>query len=92
VLPVRNRGGWTQASFHATSWFDVNLIAGLEDDFNRDLAPNGIARNLSYAANLRFHLTPNVVLGPEIMQIRTTYRISGIQLVNRYDLALGYLF
>jgi len=92
VLPVRNRGGWTQASFHATSWFDVNLIAGLEDDFNRDLAPNGIARNLSYAANLRFRLTPNVVLGPEIMQIRTTYRISGIQLVDRYDLALGYLF
>jgi hypothetical protein len=92
ALPVRNRGGWMQTSFHATSWFDINLLAGLEDDFNRDLAANGIARNLSYAANLRFHLAPNVVLGPEIMQIRTTYRISGIQLVNRYDLALGYLF
>jgi hypothetical protein len=64
----------------------------MEDDFNRDLAANGIARNLSYAANLRFHLAPNVLLGPEIMQIRTTYRVSGIQLINRYDVAVGYLF
>ncbi len=92
VLPVRSRGGWTEVTLHATEGLDLNLIAGLEDDFNRDLAANGIARNLSYAANLRFHLAPNVLLGPEIMQIRTTYRMSGIRLINRYDLALGYLF
>ena len=92
VFAVRNRGGWTQLTLHANNRVDLNLIAGLEDDFNRDLAGNAIARNFSYAANLRFHLAPNVVLGPEIMQIRTTYLMSGIQLVNRYDLALGYLF
>jgi hypothetical protein len=92
VFPVRSRGGWTQLTLHAATRVDLNLMAGLEDDFNRDLPANGVARNLSYAANLRFHLAPNVVLGPEILQIRTTYRQSGIQLMNRYDLALGYLF
>ena len=92
AAPVRSRGGWTQVTFHAGARVDLNLIAGLHDDRNSDLAANGVGRNLSYAANLRFHLAPNVVLGPEIMQIRTTYRQSGILLLNRYDLALGYLF
>ena len=92
ALPVRGRGGWTQFTLHASTRVDLNLLGGLQDDFNRDLALNGVARNLSYGANFRFHLAPNVVLGPEIMQIRTTYRQSGIQLMNRYDLALGYLF
>jgi len=89
---VRSRGGWTQFTLHASTRMDINLIGGMQDDFNRDVPANGVARNFSYAANFRFHLAPNVVLGPEIMQIRTTYRLSGIQLMNRYDLALGYLF
>jgi hypothetical protein len=92
LLPVRTRGGWTQLTWHATDRLDLNLIAGLDDDFDRDLPPNGVARNLTYLANLRFRLAPNLVIGPEIMQIRTTYLQSGILRVNRYDLALGYFF
>jgi len=92
VLPVRSRGGWTQLTLHAAAALDLNLLGGIQDDVNRDLADNGVARNLTYGANLRFHLAPNVVLGPEILQIRSTYRQSGILLINRYDLALGYFF
>ena len=93
LLPVRTRGGWTQVTLHAASRLDLNLIAGLDDDNDRDLAPpNAIARNLTYLANLRFRLAPNVAVGPEIMQIRTNYLPSGILRVNRYDLALGYFF
>lgn len=92
LLPVRTRGGWTQLTLHATGRLDLNLIAGLDDDNNRDIAGNGLARNLAYLANLRFRIAPNVALGPEVMQIRTTYVQSGILLVNRYDLALGYFF
>lgn len=92
LLPVRTRGGWTQLTLHAASRIDLNLIAGLDDDDDRDLSGNDVARNLTYLANLRFRLAPNVVLGPEIMQIRTTYLQSGILRVNRYDLALGYFF
>ncbi|MBV8906373.1 MAG: hypothetical protein JOZ22_22265 [Acidobacteriia bacterium] len=92
LLPVRTWGGWTQLTLHATGNIDLNLIAGLNDDFDRDLAANGVARNLTYLANLRFRLAPNVALGPEAMQILTSYRQSGILHVNRYDLALGYFF
>ncbi|HUA62887.1 MAG TPA: hypothetical protein VML19_29295 [Verrucomicrobiae bacterium] len=92
VSPVRSRGGWTQLTLHAAGRLDFNLIAGLDDDDDRDLAGNGIARNLTYLANLRFRLAPNVALGPEVMQIRTTYLQSGILRMNRYDLALGYFF
>jgi hypothetical protein len=92
LLPVRTRGGWTQLTLHAAARADLNLIAGLDDDNDRDLVGNAVARNLTYLANLRFRLAPNVVLGPEIMQIRTTYLQSGILRVNRYDLALGYFF
>ena len=89
---MRTRGGWTQLTLHAGTRTDLNLIAGLDDDNNLDLIGNAVGRNLSYLANLRFRLAPNVVIGPEIMQIRTNYLQSGILRVNRYDLALGYLF
>jgi hypothetical protein len=92
LLPVRTRGGWTQLTLHVAARTDLNLISGLDDDLDRDLAANGVGRNFTYLANLRFRLAPNVVFGPEIMQIRTTYLQSGILRVNRYDLALGYFF
>lgn len=92
LLPVRTRGGWTEVTLHATGRLDFNLIAGLDDDFDRDLVGNGIGRNFTYLGNLRFRLAPNVALGPEVMQIRTTYLQSGILRINRYDLALGYFF
>ena len=38
VLPVRSRGGWTQVTLHASTRVDLNLLGGLQDDFNRDLA------------------------------------------------------
>jgi hypothetical protein len=92
LLPVRTRGGWTQLTWHATRWLDWNLIAGLNADVGRDLPANGVSRNFTYLTNLRFRLAPNLVAGPELMQIRTNYRESGILRVNRYDLALGYFF
>jgi hypothetical protein len=92
LQPVRTRGGWTQLSLHAASRVDLNFIAGLNNDSARDLVGNGVGRNLTYLANLHFRLAPNLVFGPEIMQIRTTYLHSGILRVNRYDLALGYFF
>jgi len=64
----------------------------MHDDMDRDLAGDGIGRNFSYGANLHFRLAPNVLFGIEALQIRTNYLQSGVRLVNRYDLALGYLF
>jgi hypothetical protein len=92
LIPVRSRGGWTQLTLHATGRLDFNLIAGLDDDNDRDLTGDGVGRNLTYLANLRFRLAPNVALGPEVMQIRTAYLQSGILRINRYDMALAYFF
>jgi hypothetical protein len=45
-----------------------------------------------YGANLFYRLAPNVLLGAEVSQARTTYIDSKLRLNNHYDLALAYLF
>ena len=87
-----SQGGWTQLAIAANAKWKFHLFAGLHDDRNADLGRNGIAGNRTFGANTRILLAPNVVLGLEAMQIRTQFLASGIRLVNRYDLALGYLF
>lgn len=89
---VRGKGGWSQVTLTLTDRIKFHLLGGMQDDVNRDLAADGIARNLSYGANVHFRLAPNVIFGVEAMQIRSAYRHSGLRLVNRYDVALGYLF
>jgi len=89
---VRSKGGWTQGTLAFSSRVKFHLLAGMHDDLNRDLAGDGVGRNLSYGANLHFRLAPNVIFGVEALQIRTQYLQSGNRLVNRYDVALGYLF
>jgi hypothetical protein len=45
-----------------------------------------------YGMNLFFRLAPNVLLGPEISQLRSSYIRQGTRINNHYDLALAYLF
>jgi hypothetical protein len=82
---LHTRGGWTQGTVRFSDRVKLHLLAGLDNDRHS-------TRNLAYGANLHIRLAPNVVFGPEIMQIRTTYPLFGVRLINRYDLALGYLF
>ncbi len=94
-VAVHSSGGWTQFSIAANSKLRFNLFSGLHDDRNRELLQagrGGIAGNLSYGANARLMLAPNVLLGAEAMQIRTKLLVGSLRLVNRYDLAIGYLF
>jgi hypothetical protein len=70
-----------------------NLMGGQHDDRNTDLRDAGsIAKNQAYAANMQYRLAPNVLLGIEASQVRTTYLGFGKRLNNHYDLALAYLF
>jgi hypothetical protein len=91
-IPVHSKGGWTQATIAFSDRVKFHLLAGLQDDRDRDLAADGVSRNFAYGANLHIRLAPNVIFGPELLQIRTRYRQSGERLINRYDLAIGYLF
>jgi len=92
VEPVHGYGGWAQLTVHIAPRLDLHLFSGQQDDRNDDLIAGRIAKNLMYGGNLYYHLAPNVILGLETTQLRTTYLSQGIRINNHYDLALAYLF
>ena len=92
VRTVGAAGGWLQLSYFATRRLTFNVYGGQESNRPEDLLGGEIARNFSYAANATYQLGPNVLLGWETGQVRTTYLGSMQRLANHYDLALAYLF
>jgi hypothetical protein len=92
LRPVHATGGWGQVSYRATQRLSFNVFGGEEDDRNSDVVAGGIARNLAYAGNIVYRLGPNVLVGLEASQLRTSYLGPGLRLNNHYDLALAYLF
>ena len=92
VRAIRATGGWAQLSYLATKRLSFNLQGGQESDRGTDLRPGDIHRNLMYAGNAIYRLGPNVLLGLEASQVRTSYILGPSRLNNHYDLALGYLF
>jgi len=89
---VQASGGWAQFAYLATNRLTFNVYAGQESDRAADLLRGQIARNFAYAANARYRIGSNVLLGVEANQVRTTYVGGATRLVDHYDLALGYLF
>ncbi len=92
VRSVQATGGWAQFKFRLTQRASLNFYGGQEDDWNRDLEPGGISRNLAYAASFMYRLGPNILASFESSQVRTTYLNSGTRIFPHYDLALAYLF
>jgi hypothetical protein len=92
VEAVHSTGGWAQASVPFTQRLTLNAFAGIHDDRNRDLARGQNANNRTAGANLMFRLAPNVMLSFESLQIRSTYLDTLQRRINRYDLAIAYLF
>ena len=89
---IGSSGGWGQFTIHALKRVDVHAFTGLQTYSATYLGVGDATRNLTFGANLFFRLAPNVLLGPEISQLRTTYIGQGIRINNHYDLALAYLF
>lgn len=92
VIPVHSRGGWAQFTVLVTDRLSFNLFGGIHDDRDSDLTRGAIGRNRSHAGNVMYRLAPNVILSFETLQTRTNYVGAGERLLNRYDLALAYLF
>jgi len=90
--PVHSQGGWGQLTFHLIRRVDLHVFSGQQDDRNSDLVAGNIGKNLLFGGNLYFRIAPNVILSPEVSQVRTVYLGQGTRLNNHYDLALGYLF
>ena len=89
---MRDPGGWTQLSYFATKRLTSMFTAARRAIRAADLLAGQIARNFVYAGNAQYRLGPNVLLGLEATQARTTYVGGLFRLVNHYDLALAYLF
>jgi hypothetical protein len=92
VRPVNSAGGWAQAAFPITSRLTLNVFSGVENDHSPFLAASNLVHNWTYAANVMYHLGPNVVIGLEGLQMRTRSFAGVPGLQNHYDLAFGYLF
>lgn len=92
IEAVHSRGGWGQLTIHAAPRLDFHFLSGQQDDTDHNLNAGRIGKNLLFGGNLYYHLAPNVILGLETTQLRTSYIGQGIRINNHYDLALGYLF
>ena len=92
VIPVHSNAGWLQISSPITNRLTLNLFGGIQNNHASDLLSTDIARNISYAGNLMYHIGPNVIVSLEGLQVRTRLLDSRNQILNRYDLALAYLF
>jgi hypothetical protein len=92
VRPVKSSGGWAQIAIPITNRLTFNLYSGLESDNGVNIYAPYIVRNLTYASNLMYHLGPNVILSLEGMQSRLRSFSGTEQILNHYDLAIGYLF
>lgn len=92
VEAVDSGGGWAQISAPLTKRLTWNLFGGFENDRGEYLPGDNIVRDFSYASNLAYRLSPNVIVSFEALQLRA-HRQSGLGLIqNHYDLALAYLF
>jgi hypothetical protein len=89
---IDSRGGWGQFTIHTVRRLDFHLFTGQQDYQAGELRPGSVGRNLLFGGNLFFRVAPNVVVGPEVTQTRTSYIGQGIRINNHYDLALAYLF
>src|SRR5665213_1036124 len=90
VLPVHANGGWAQIALFATPRLSFHFYGGEESDHGVGFPVGSIARNLTYAGNLMYKLSPNIIAAFEAAQNRTDYVAAGSRLNNHYDLALGY--
>ena len=92
AIPVHSQGGWAQWSILATNRITLNLMAGIHDDRNADLASGQNARNRQAAGNIMFRIAPNVVISCEGANFRSLYLGQGTRVNQRYDLAIAYMF
>ncbi|MGA8030594.1 MAG: hypothetical protein WB992_25905 [Bryobacteraceae bacterium] len=92
AIPIHGTGGWIQLALPVTSRLTFDFYAGRQLYDAKDLLPYEIARTLTYAGNILYRISPNVVLGLEASQSRIDLLDSQQVLANRYDANVAYLF
>ena len=96
---IASEGGWTQIGFTPAvlgdRWSIYGSI-GIDDPRDADLASasriNFRSRNLAYAANTIFKVTPQFSLGAEVRRFETSYVNTGKRLSEHFNLSAAYSF
>lgn len=92
VIPIRGNGGWVQVALPVTSRLTFDFYAGRQLNDARDLTSYEVARTLTYAGNVLYRISPNILLGLEASQQRLDVLDLHQLLTNRYDATVAYLF
>ncbi|MFL6352184.1 MAG: hypothetical protein ACJ74Z_10085 [Bryobacteraceae bacterium] len=91
-IPIHGTGGWVQLAFPVTNRLTFDVYGGRQLNDAQDLVSPAILRTFTYAGNVLYHLSPNVILGMEASQERLEYLNLHQRLTNRYDASVAYLF
>lgn len=92
VIPIRGTAGWMQVALPVTSRLTFDFYAGRQANNAEDLNAYEFVRTLTYAGNVLYRLSPNVVIGLEASRNQLEYLTGRQLLTNRYDATLAYLF
>ncbi|HEY7390129.1 MAG TPA: hypothetical protein VH640_16555, partial [Bryobacteraceae bacterium] len=92
VIPIHGSAGWMQVALPLTSRLTFDVYAGRQVNDPGDLNSYAFVRTLTYAGNVLYRLSPNVILGFEGSQNELAYLSGRRLLTNRYDATFAYLF
>ena len=65
VIPIHGAGGWVQVALPVTNRLTFHVYAGRQANDTHDLNQYEIFRTLTYAGNILYRLSPNVIIGFE---------------------------
>ncbi len=91
-VPVARHGGWTQLTFVPISRLTVNLQTGVDNAVNDYLLPTSLTRNRALIFNSFYRLAPNVFLGFELGNVRTTFKDGQHPSYTHHDIHVAYVF
>ena len=91
-IPIRGTGGWLQLALPLTSRLTFDVYGGRQLNDRNDLDSYEVYRTLTYASNVLYRISPNVIIGFE--GSRNDIENFNMQrlLTNRYDATIAYLF
>ena len=92
VIPIHGAGGWVQVALPVTSRLTFDVYAGRQANDSNDLNQYEMFRTLTYAGNILYRLSPNVIIGFEGSRNRLDEYEAHELLTNRYDATVAYLF
>ena len=92
VIPIRGSGGWIQVALPLTNRLTFDIYGGRQLNNRDDLDSYEVYRTLTYASNVLYRISPNVIIGFEGSRNDIENFNMHRLLTNRYDATVAYLF